>query len=77
MVLVVFLMLRSDHPEFADELPALARFTALFAVFGALGLVSLIAQLRARPWKWWAISALAAWTAVVVIATRLWLSAGR
>ena len=77
MVLVVFLLLRSDHPEFGEELPALARFTALFVVFGAVGVASLVAQLRARPWRWWAISALAVWSIVVVIATRLWLSAGR
>jgi hypothetical protein len=77
MVLVVFLLLQSDHAEFARELPVLACFTALFTVFGGLGFASLWAQLRNKHWRWWAISALAAWSGVVVIAARLWLSGER
>ena len=77
MVLVVFLLLRADHPEFAEELPTLARFTVLFAIFGGIGLASLIGQLRARPWKRWAIAALAVWSVVVVVAARWWISGDR
>ena len=77
MVLVVFLLLRSSHPQFGEELPVLARFTALFVVYGAIGFTSLVAQLRARPWKWWAVAALAGWSMIVVIATRFWLMGGR
>jgi hypothetical protein len=43
-------------------------------VLGALGLVSLAAQLRARSWKWWAIAALAGWSLVVIAAARWWLA---
>ena len=74
MVLVVFLLLRADHPAFGEELPVLVRFTALFAVLAGIGLVSMVAQLRAKPWRWWAITALAGWVIVVIVAARLWLS---
>jgi len=77
MVLAVFLLLRPDHPEFAEELPTLAGFTGLFAVMAGLGLASLVAQLRNRPWRWWVISGLAAWTVVVLAAARLWLAGAR
>jgi uncharacterized membrane protein len=76
MVLTVFLLLHSAHPEFSDELPSLAAFTGLFAVMAGLGLVSLVAQLRNRAWRWWAISGLGAWTLVVLAAVRFWI-AGR
>ncbi|MGH8314148.1 MAG: hypothetical protein ACRETU_03230 [Steroidobacterales bacterium] len=77
MVLVVFLLLRAEHPEFNEELPALLRFTALFAVYGAIGLVALIGQLRGKPWKGWAMAGLVAWSSIVVLATRYWLTGGR
>jgi hypothetical protein len=77
MVLVVFLLLRSDHPQFGEELPLLARFTALFVVLGAVGLASLVGQLRGKPWKWWAIAALAGWSLVVIAAARWWLAGAR
>ena len=74
MVLIVFLLLRSDHPEFGEELPALVRFTSLFAVLGGIGLISMVAQLRGKVWRWWAMAALAGWCVVLVLAARLWLS---
>jgi hypothetical protein len=77
MVLVVFLLLRSEHPQFGEELPLLARFTGLFVVLGALGFASLVAQLRAKPWRWWAIAAMTGWLLVVVAAARWWLSGAR
>ena len=76
MVLVVFLLLRAEHPEFDEELPTLIRFTALFAVYSALGLVGLIGQLRGKPWKGWALAGLLAWSVIVVLATRFWLTGG-
>jgi hypothetical protein len=76
MVLIVFLLLRADHPQFREELPTLARFTLLFGIYGAIGLASLFAQLRARPWKRWAVAALAGWSIVVIIAARWWISGG-
>jgi hypothetical protein len=77
MVLVVFLVLRAEHPAFADELPTLARFTALFAVYSAIGLTGLLGQLRGKRWKGWALAGLLAWSVVVVLATRFWLTGGR
>jgi hypothetical protein len=77
MVLVVFLLLRSNHPEFAEELPTLAGFTALFAVMAGLGVASLAAQLRQKRWRWWVIGGLGAWSVVIVVAVRFWLSGAR
>ncbi len=74
MVLTVFLVLRSDHPQFGDELPVLVRFTSLFAVLAGIGLVSMVAQLRSKPWRWWAMSALAGWSVVLALAARMWLA---
>ena len=74
MVLIVFLLLRADHPAFGEELPVLVRFTALFTVLAGIGLVSMVAQLRGKPWRRWAICALAGWIMVVTIAARVWLS---
>lgn len=77
MVLVVFLLLRAEHPPFAEELPTLVRFTALFAVYSAVGLTGLVGQLRAKSWKGWALAGVVAWSVVVVLATRFWLTGGR
>jgi hypothetical protein len=77
MVLVVFLLLRAEHPAFSEELPALMRFTALFAVYSAIGLTGLVGQLRAKPWKGWAVAGVLVWSMVVVLATRYWLTGGR
>ncbi len=74
MVLIVFLLLRADHPAFGEELPVLVRFTGLFAVLAGIGLVSMVAQIRGKPWRWWAMSALAGWVVVVIVAARVWLS---
>lgn len=77
MVLVVFLLLRAEYPQFAEELPTLIRFTSLFAVYSAIGLTSLAGELRSRSWRKWALASLVLWSILMIVATRLWLTGAR
>jgi hypothetical protein len=58
-VAVVFLVLRSDYPRFAAELPALLGSLGLFAALTAIAGASFYGQLRARAWRHLAVAMLA------------------
>jgi hypothetical protein len=57
-VAVVFLLLRSEYPRFATELPALLGSLGLFAALTALAGASFYGQLRARAWRRLAVASL-------------------
>jgi hypothetical protein len=56
-VWVVFLALSGRHPELRLEMPRLAASFAIFLSLTGASAVSFIAQLRHRPWRWWAHAA--------------------
>jgi hypothetical protein len=59
-VLIVFCILRGEHPDLAGELPQLIMSVAAFAVLTAVSAGSFLGQIKARPWRGWAHLATAA-----------------
>jgi hypothetical protein len=57
-VAVVFLVLQSDYPRFATEIPPLLGSLGLFAALTALAAASFYGQLRERVWRRYAIAGL-------------------
>jgi hypothetical protein len=57
-VAIVFLVLRSDYPRFAAELPPLLASLALFGALTALAGASFYGQLRGRAWRRIAVTSL-------------------
>jgi len=53
-VLIVFCVLRGEHPELAREMPRLAGSLAAFASLTAASAGSFLGQATARPWRGWA-----------------------
>jgi hypothetical protein len=66
-VLIVFFVLRAEHPELPREMPQLARSFAAFAVLTAASAGSFLGQVRERPWRGWAHAATALSLACVVL----------
>ena len=56
-VLLVFCILRSEHPELRGEMPQLAGSLIAFAVLTAASASSFLGQARLRPWRGWAHAA--------------------
>lgn len=64
--LVVFAILRDEHPQFRGELPLLAAYVAVFAGLTGLAALGFIGLARERPWWRWAQGAL--WVALAALA---------
>jgi hypothetical protein len=56
-VLIVFCVLRGEHPDLSRELPQLAGSLAAFAVLTAASAGSFLGQAQVRPWRGWAHAA--------------------
>jgi len=67
VVLVVFLVLRGEHPSLAAELPRLVGSLAAFTVLTAASAGSFVGQLRDRPWRRGAHLATAACLAAIIL----------
>ena len=65
-VLIVFFVLRGEHPELPREMAQLARSFAGFGVLTAASAGSFLGQVRERPWRGWAHAATAASLACMV-----------
>lgn len=53
-VLVVFFVLRGEHPDLSREMPQLAGSLVAFAVLTTASAGSFLGQARLRPWRGWA-----------------------
>jgi hypothetical protein len=53
-VLIVFLVLGSQHPELPRELPRVAGSLAAFAILTTASAGSFLGEAKARPWRGWA-----------------------
>jgi hypothetical protein len=69
-VLIVFLLLRGQHPEMNSELGPLLRGEAAFVVLLGVSGVSLLATLKQRPWRHFAQGGM--WLATAAIALLYW-----
>ena len=50
-VLIVFYVLKGEHPDLSRELPRLASSLIAFAVLTAASAASFLGQAKARPWR--------------------------
>jgi len=66
-VLIVFCVLRGEHPDLWREMPQLASSLIAFAVLTAASAGSFLGQVKARPWRGWAHLATAASLSAVVL----------
>lgn len=65
-VVIVFCVLKGEHPELSAELPRLVSSLAAFALLTAAGAGSFLGQVKGRPWRGWAHLATAACLGIVV-----------
>jgi hypothetical protein len=67
-VLIVFCILRGEHPELRRELPQLAVSLVAFALLTAASAGSFLGQARRLPWRGWAhVATLAGLCGVVLL----------
>ena len=66
-VLIVFCILRGEHPELGREMPQLAGSLLAFAALTAASASSFLGQARTRPWRGWAHAATLAGLCVVAL----------
>ena len=66
-VLIVFCVLRGEHPDLWREMPQLASSLIAFAVLTAASAGSFLGQVKGRPWRGWAHLATAASLAAVLL----------
>jgi hypothetical protein len=53
-VLIVFWVLRGEHPDLSHEMPRLIGSLAAFAILTTASAGSFLGQVKARPWRGWA-----------------------
>jgi hypothetical protein len=70
MVLIVFLVVSSDHPALLQEYAPLVRAVVLFAVLAAVAGAAFTGLQKKRPWRWIAQGAM--WATLVAIAWSYW-----
>lgn len=56
VVVLVFTVLRNEHPRFGAELPEVMRSFALFLVLAVIAVVALIGTLRNAGWRYGALA---------------------
>ena len=59
-VVIVFWVLRGEHPELSREVPRLVLSLVAFALLTAAAAGSFLGQVKDRPWRRWAHLAMAA-----------------
>jgi hypothetical protein len=70
VVLMVFWLLRNDHPQFSAELPELARGSSMFMLLATLSAVAFWATIRERPWRYAPLTLL--WVGLLLIGRYYW-----
>lgn len=72
VVVMVFWLLRNDHPRFASELPAVARSAAIFLCLATAAAVAFVGTLKQRRWRYGALSLL--WAGLLLAGFYYWPS---
>jgi hypothetical protein len=73
MVLVVFLVVSSDHPALLEEYAPLVRAIVLFGILAAVAGVAFVGLQKNRSWRWPAQAAM--WATLAAIAWSYWPTA--
>ena len=66
-VLIVFCVLRGEHPDLSREMPQLLGSWVVFGILTAASAGSFLGQVKARAWRGWAHLGTAACLAAVVL----------
>jgi hypothetical protein len=66
-VLIVFCVLKGEHPELSRELPRLVSSLVAFTLLTAAAAGSFLGQVTGRPWRAWAHLATATCLGAVVL----------
>jgi hypothetical protein len=69
-VVIIFLALRSEHPQFVSEFGGLLRSAVIFAVLTGSSGVSLLGVLKGRHWRW--IAQTAMWFTLAGVCVFYW-----
>jgi hypothetical protein len=69
-VMIVFLVLKGEHPRFGAELPPLIRSSAAFAVLAFVSGTSLYSTLKELAWRW--IAQTGMWFTLFAIGAFYW-----
>jgi len=70
MVLVMFLVVSSDHPALVQEYAPLVRAVVLFALLAAVAGAAFVGLQKRRRWRWAAQGAM--WVTLAAIAWSYW-----
>jgi hypothetical protein len=70
MVLVVFLLMAGEYPQFARESPSLLKSFGLFLTLGFVSGYAFVATLRQASWIWYAQAA--TWLTVAALCLYYW-----
>lgn len=65
VVMLVFAMQAGTYDRLQSELPELGRVTVMFAVLTVVAAFAFFGELRRRPWRGWALIAVAAGTLAI------------
>lgn len=71
VVLLVFAVLRDDHPRFGAELPEVARGFAMFFVLAAIASAAFLGTLRRTRWRHAMLVLM--WCGLAVVAWYYWV----
>ena len=69
-VLLVFWILRNDHPRFDSELPELFRAAVIFSALAAIAAFSFVGTIKGQWWRYVFLSIL--WIGLVVAGWYYW-----
>ena len=69
-VVIIYLVLKGEHPELSGEFVPLVKSSAQFALLAAVSGASLFAMLKGLRWRWIAQSAM--WFTAVTIGLLYW-----
>lgn len=72
MVLVMFLVVSSDHPSLVQEYTPLVRAIVLFGLLAAVAGAAFVGLQKRRSWRWVAQGAM--WASLAAIAWSYWPS---
>jgi len=72
VVLLVFWLLRNDHPQFSAELPEVARGSFIFFVLAVLSGLAFWATVQARRWRYAPLGLM--WIGLMLVGFYYWPS---
>jgi hypothetical protein len=72
VVLMVFWVLRSEHPQFAAELPELVNATVMFVCLAVFSSFAFLGTVRERRWRYAPLTLM--WLGLVLVGWYYWPS---